>query len=112
MSMSRDYRVGNLRLFGLVPARYECGSAAFRAESLWLSVNLLQNEAMPLRRSLDTNQLMRKGTAFPHGTRQSRKRSRCVKALSALECLLSDFGTLDIGLWTFVYSIEKYFASG
>ena len=71
--MSRESRVADLRLFGLVPARYECGSAAFRAESLRLSVELIQSEAMPLRRSLDTNQMLRKGTAFPHGMRQSRQ---------------------------------------
>jgi hypothetical protein len=59
MSMSGEARVGDLLLFGLVQARFECGSAAFRSESLWLSVTLLQSEAMPLRRSLETNQLLR-----------------------------------------------------
>ena len=63
--MSCESRVGDLRLFGLVPARYECGSAAFRAESLWLSVELLQSEAMPLRRSLDTNQILRNAAEPP-----------------------------------------------
>lgn len=39
-----------------------CGSAAFRAESLWLSVKLLQDEDMPLRRSLN-NQSSNAGKA-------------------------------------------------
>ena len=109
MSRSRDFRVGQLRLFELDPARYECGSAAFRAESLWLSVKLLQDEAMPLEA-----QPRHKSKWRPERHSLSARNAAEPQEVSLREATFG-FGMLALELWTFdffVYSIEKYFASG